>query len=288
MTTILLSGLATGAVYAIVALGFNIVLSTSGVFNFAAPQFVLVGAMVAYSGLVVAQWPFLLVVLVAVVLGAALGLLEERVAIRPLKDIAGHGTLVTTVGVATVIEGAVLVIYGTDPRLVPFAWDNPTLTFLNARISLVSVLIFALAVLLFLLLHFASTRTRWGLSGRAATSDRDVTMLRGVDVQAVRASGFALQGAMLAGAGTLIVTNTGATYDLGNNLVILGFVALTLGGLGSYSGCLVGGLATGLVQQVAARYLPAEYALIVLYVLLLATLLIKPTGLLGKGRLRSV
>lgn len=288
MTTILLSGLATGAVYAIVALGFNIVLSTSGVFNFAAPQFVLVGAMVAYSGLVVEQWPFALVVLVAVVMGGVLGGLEERVAIRPLKDVGGHGALVTTVGVATVIEGAVLLIYGTDPRVVPFAWDNPTLTVASGRISLVSVLLVVLAVVLFALLHLASTRTRWGLTGRASTSDRDVTMLRGVDVQAVRASGFVLQGAMLAGAGTLIVVNTGATYELGNNLVILGFVALTLGGLGSYAGCLVGGLATGLVQQVAARYLPAEYALIVLYVLLLATLLAKPTGLLGNGRLRSV
>jgi branched-chain amino acid transport system permease protein len=288
MMTILLSGLVTGAIYAIVALGFNIVLATSGVFNFAAPQFVLVGAMVAYSGLVVHGWPFVAVVVVATVLGAALGLLEERLAIRPLTDVGGHGALVTTVGVATVIEGVVLLKYGTDPRVVPFPWDNRVLAILNGRVTLVSVLIVALAVLLYLMLHFASTRTRWGLTGRATTSDREVTTLRGVDVDAVRASGFAVQGGMLAGAGTLIVINTTATFDLGNNLVILGFVALTLGGIGSYSGCVVGGLITGLVQQISARYLPVEYSLIILYVLLLGTLLVKPTGLLGKGRLRSV
>jgi branched-chain amino acid transport system permease protein len=286
--TVVWAGLATGALYAIVALGFNIVLSASGVFNFAAPQFLMLGAMLSYQGVVADGLPYVLIIFAGLMAGGLLGVVEEVLAIRPLKDVRGHGALVTTVGVSVVLEGIALIIWGSQARVVPFFGSEEPLTILGGRVAPLDLMLIVVAVTLGVALWLLSERTRLGMASRASTSDRELAVLRGVDVRAIRAGAFALAGAVLVAVGTLVGMKLGASVTLGGDLVVLGFVALALGGFGSYPGALVGGFAAGLIQLLTARYIGDDYQLVTLYILLLAVLLVIPGGLLGQRKLRHV
>lgn len=286
--TIVYAGLTVGAVYAIVALGFNMILASSGIFNFAAPQFILVGAMIAYQGLAVSAWSIGVIVVAGALIGGVLGALEERLAIRPLKNVGGHGPLVTTIGASIVIQGAVLLIWNSNTKIVPFPGGPTAYTILGGRIALLDLLLIVWATTLGILLHLASKHTRLGLAGRASTSDLELAMLRGVDVRRVRTGAFVLSGSVLTASGALVGMKMGASVSLGHDLVIIGFVALALGGFGSYVGALVGGLLVGVIELRIAFWLGEDFRLIFLYLLLLAVLLTRPTGLFGEKRLRSV
>jgi branched-chain amino acid transport system permease protein len=286
--TVVWAGLAVGAIYALIALCMNVVLATSGVFNFAQPQITMAGAFLAYEGRVVHDLPLVVVIVGAAVAGGVIGFLEERIAIRPLKGDVGHATLVTTVGAAVTIQGIALLVWGTTPKSVPFPGRDDAFSLLGGRLLPLDLILLGLAVVLAVALHVGSRRTVWGLAGRAATTDRDAARLRGIDVLRVRALGFFVAGALSGALGVIVAAKIGLDTEMGNRLVILGFVALALGGFGSYLGCLAGGLIAGLVQLLTTRYIGGDWALIALFVLLVAVLFARPTGLFGNRQLRFV
>lgn len=286
--TVIWAGLAVGAVYALVAVAYNLVLTTSGVFNFAQPQFIMLGTFLAYEGLVAHDVPVVVVLAGALVLGGVLGFVEERLAIRPLPDAGGgHGALVTTVGASVVMLGAALVIWGTNARNVPpVLLDEGALTLLGGQVEKTDLLIIALAVVSAAVLHVAHRRSRFGLASRAAITDAAAARLRGIDAGRVQTLGFVLAGMFAMAVGVIVASKVTANVTLGNNLVILGFVAVAVGGFGSYAGALLGGMVTGLAEQLSLRYVGSEAPLLILFVLLLTVLMIKPTGLLGDREVR--
>lgn len=286
--TVVWSGLAIGAVYALVALMFNIVLTGSNVFNFAQPQFIMIGAFVGYVGLSQNQYPLVLVICAAAAVGALLGLLEDRVAITPLKDIQGNQSLVTTVGWAVTLQGLALVIWGTNPRRVPYPLDGTNVDLFGGRVSALDLILIGVAIAVGVGLHFVNRRTVWGLASRAATADADAAALRGVDVVGLRRVSFAVAGALSCAIGTLIGAKLTANPNLGNELVILGFTALAVGGFGVYLGALAGGLLVGVIQQTTSFYLGTKYELMMLFGVLLLVLLARPSGIFGRGDARSV
>ncbi|MBB6405252.1 branched-chain amino acid ABC transporter permease [Arthrobacter sp. AZCC_0090] len=289
--TLVWAALALGSVYIIVALGFNIVMASNGLFNFAAPQFIMIGAFLGYAVFTAdsSALTLTLVIVGAGTGGAVLGYLEERFAVRPLlKRGHRHGVLVTTIGVAVVIEGVAFALFGSDALPVPFEGASTTLSWLGGGIQIVDVTLISLAIVLALGFHFASKYTRWGLSGRAVTADKEAALLRGVNSGRVSVTAFALSGGLLTVCGIFIGVKLQASYHLGTELVLIGFVAFALGGFGSYLGAILGGLFLGALQMGTAFFLGGEYQLLVVYGVLLAVLLIKPTGILGDRRIRSV
>lgn len=287
--TVIWAGLSVGAVYGLVGLAYNLVLTTSGVFNFAQPQFIMLGTFLAYVGLVELELPVLLVLVGAMAIGGLVGLIEERLAVRPLGSpgAGGHGALVTTVGASVVLLGIALVIWGTNAREVPPVFtDGGAVTLLGGRIEKADLLVIGLAVVSAIALHLVHRRTRLGLASRAAILDPDAARLRGIDVGRVQTAGFVLAGVFAMGVGVILASQVTANVALGNTLVILGFVAVALGGIGSYIGALVGGLLAGLAEQLALRYVGSEAPMIILFALLIAVLMIKPTGLLGDREVR--
>jgi len=285
--TVLWAGLALGALYATVAMLFNIGMAQAGVFNFAIPQVLMVGAFVGYefAGASLAILPVVFVV--AAGAGAILGLLIELVAVRPAAR-GGHGILITTVGAAFVIEGAAFIKYGVGGHNVTlFGWDR-LFDLLGGRLFVVDAVIAVVAVVSIAGVYVLSRRTRWGLEGRAATLDPESAALRGVNVTANRLQAFMLAGALAAVVGVLAAVKINASYGLGTSLLVYSFVAFAVGGIGSYPGCLVGGVVVGLLQAYTARYIGAEYALMIAFLLLLIVLLARPTGLLGNRQLRIV
>lgn len=284
--TLIFGGLALGAVYALVAIGYNIVFISSKTFNFAQAQLMMVGCFVAYTGLVTLDLPFFLAALFAAAAVFVVAAIEERVAIRPLKD--PHAVLVTTLGAAVLLDGGTQLIWGSQPLSVPFFGDGTVLTVLGGRVYPVEIVLVLVTVLLVLLLIWASRRYVVGLALLAMSEDREAAMLRGVNVRRLAFGAFAGAGALAGLLGVVVGPQTYAVATLGTALALKGFVVLAIGGFGSLSGTLVGGLIVGLVESLASRYLGGEYALISVFVVLIAVLMIRPAGLFVRRQERVV
>ena len=169
-----------------------------------------------------------------------------------------------------------------------FFAGNNAFSLLGGRLLPVDLWLIVAAVVISLGLHAVSRYTLWGLAGRAATDDMAAAVVRGVNVARLRVSAFILAGALGGALGPLIGPVAGIDVSTGISLTIYGFVALALGGFGSFPGCLAGGMAIGLVESYASRYFGVAYPPLILFGILILLLLLKPTGLFGQRGLRVV
>lgn len=284
--TLLFGGLALGAVYALVAIGYNIVFISSKTFNFAQAQLMMVGCFVAYTGMVTLDLPFYLAALLAAAAVFVVAAIEERVAIRPLKD--PHAVLVTTLGAAVLLDGGTQLLWGSQPLTVPFFGGDTVLSVLGGRVYPVEIALIVVTVVLVLALIWASRRYVVGLALLAMSEDREAAMLRGVNVRRLAFGAFAGAGALAGVLGVIVGPQTYAVATLGTSLALKGFVVLAIGGFGSLHGTLVGGLIVGLVESFASRYFGGEYALISVFVVLITVLMIRPAGLFVRRQERAV
>ena len=282
-------GLALGAIYVLVAITLNIAFLPSGVFNFAQPQILTLGTFIAYLTTSSLHAPVIVSVLLGAAICGALGVLVEVTAIHKL--LASRSTasaLVTTVGAAVAIEGAIVVIWGTDPQTAQSFISGRIVTFLVARLTVDQYAIIALAIILPALVALVTRKTLIGLSGLAAAEDRDAATLRGINVGRLTISAFLIAGALSGVLGTVVASTTTVSYDLGDTLVLKAFLAMAIGGFGSQAGAVIGGFIVGIVEAFAGRYLGENYTIIVLFVLLLAVLMLRPNGIFGRYRERVV
>jgi branched-chain amino acid transport system permease protein len=286
MMTLLWSGLASGAVYALVAIGYNIVFISSQTFNFAQAQLVMVGAFVAYFGLVTLHLPAAVVALMAAASVMILAGLEERLAVRPVAD--PEGQLVTTLGVATLLNGATQLIWGSQALSVPFFGPNGIVSVLGGRAYPVEIALVVAAVLLVVVFVYLSRHLMVGLALLAMAANREAAMLRGVNVRRLALGAFALSGAVAGLTGMLVGPYTFAEATLGSSLALYGFVALAIGGFGSMGGALVGGAVVGIVGALSSRYAGAEYSDLYVFAVLLIVLFARPAGLFVRTRERVV
>lgn len=286
--TEIFAGLAIGAVYALVALGYNITHLAARVINFAHANLILVGMFVAYWAYSIGGLPTPVVFLIAMLAAGVIGLAQERFAIRPLRKAAGSAELVTMIGVATLITGVLALIFGTDALRVPFFGPDQPLVVLGGRTRWLDITIIAVAILMGVLLHLITHRTRVGLAALALTDDPEAAQLRGINVNGMSMWGFAVAAAAGGLLGPLLVSKTLAATSLGLFLAVKGFVVLILGGVGSHRGVLVAGLAIGLIEAYGARYIGPLYRDIVVFLVFAVVLLARPQGLFGDRKVRAV
>lgn len=291
MMTTIFAGLATGAMYVIVAVGYNIVFVSSRVFNFAQAHFLTIGA---FAGLFVGQalgldaWlAVLLAALLAAFLGAVIGGLEEVLAIRRLLGRGEHNELVTTLGVGTIISGVALLIFGSDYEQLHF-FDKTPFGILGGRLNIVDVLLIVVAVVMAVAVGIITKKSMMGLASLATSEDRQAGMLRGVNVRRLAFLAFVIAGALVAAAGPLVASKTFASFHLGDLMAVKAFVAVAIGGIGSYRGIVIGGFSVGLIEILAARFFGSDWQNIVVFVLLLLVLLLLPNGLFGRRNERVV
>lgn len=288
MTTIW-QGLVLGSLYALVATGYNIVLLSAGMVNFAYATLLMAGTYTAF--VVTVEWnlPWLLGVLIGALLIAVLSLLMERVALRKLIAEHRHLTaLIVTIGVSQIIEGVVKVAFGDQPRSVPTVIDSDTVRLLGGIVRPSDLLLIALVIIVVVLLHLTMTRTMVGLGALASAEDPDAAGARGINARGLGMGAFALSGAVAGGMALFVAGNTYADANLGHSLAVLGIVAVVIGGAGNQLGGLIGGFIAGLLSALAGRYLGAEYAQVAVFVLLLVILLVKPGGFFGAPAQRTV
>jgi branched-chain amino acid transport system permease protein len=278
------NGLIVGAFYALMALGLSLILNLSGVINFAHGGFLALGAYLAFTLIpYVGFWGALIV---APLLTAALGLVVERVLIRPLYGQDPLYGLLLTFGLAYIFEDMTRYVWGAQslPFQVP-AWLMTSLSrqfFFVTGYRVFMILIVALAIGG---LFAALNHTRLGIRIRAGTRDLDTVSTLGVNVRWLRSLNFGI-GIYFAGlAGVLAAGLLGLSPTIGASLIMPSFVAIIVGGLGSLVGTLIGGLMIGVASGLAAVYLPSATEA-VMYVMMGLVLLIRPRGLFGEeGRL---
>lgn len=288
MTTVWV-GLATGAIYSLVAIGYNVVLLASGTFNFAHAQLLMVGTFLAYTGAVVLHLPIVLTLLFGAAGVGLVALLEERIAIRPLLGRSdAHGALITTVGAATILDGLAAVIWGREPLTVPSILPDRPLTLLGGTVRPVDLALIVFALLVGIGVHLWSRYSLLGLASLAAAEDRQAASARGINVRLLGTGAFVLAGVIAGVFGLLVGARTYAVFDLGHSLALLGFVAIAIGGSGSQLGGLIGGFATGLIYAFAARYIGAQFPQIVVFCVFLLILFLRPRGLFGTAVERRV
>lgn len=284
--TLIWGGLSLGAIYAIVAIGYNIVFISSKTFNFAHAQLTMVGAFVAYSGLVTWDLPVVVVVPMAAAAVAVIAAIEERIAIRPVGDM--HNILVTTLGASILLDGIAQLTWGTQPLTVPFFAGDEAFTLLGGRAYPVELFLIAIAVLLVVGLGIYSRRSLTGLALLGMAEDREAALLRGVNVRRMAFMAFVAAGALAGFVGMFVGSKTFAVSTLGAALALKGFVVLAIGGFGSMPGTLVGGTLVGLAEAYASRYLGGEYANLAVFLILITILMVRPAGLFVRTKERVV
>ena len=284
MTQLLLfnvtNGLIIGAFYVLMALGLSLILNLSNVINFAHGGFLVIGGYIAYSLTpYVGFWGALLL---SPLLTAVLGLAIERVLIRPLYGRDPLYSLLLTFGLAFMFEDGTRFIWGAQglPVSIPAALSqplDPDLFFITGyRVFMVAVVAVAVTAL-FLLLRY----TRAGVRIRAGTLDLETVAALGVNVRALRSLNFAV-GIFLAGlSGVLASGQLGLESTMGTGLLMPSFIAIIVGGVGSLTGTLLGGLLIGVASGVTTVFFPSASEA-VMYVMMALVLLVRPRGLLGE------
>jgi branched-chain amino acid transport system permease protein len=295
----LLNGITWGGIYALIALGYTMVYGVLRLINFAHGDVYMVGAMTGYytaHALGFAAHPSLaglLVTLAASMLACgALGAAIERVAYRPLR-LRGAGRLaplITAIGVSLLLENAGQLVFGADPKFFPALLESRELLRVgNIALSNVQAVVLVTTLGLMAGLELVVMRTRFGRAIRAVSFDGQAAALMGVPVDRVVMGTFVLGSALAAAAGILVgLSNPKIDPLMGIMPGIKAFVAAVLGGIGNIPGAMVGGLLLGVVETLVSGYLSSTYRDAIAFVVLIAILLYRPTGLFGTPHTEKV
>ncbi len=278
-------GLGVGGVYALVAIGYNLVFSSSAVFNLAQGDLVTIGGLLTATFVVSLHWPALLTFLPVVAAVVLVALVQHRLTIAPLSSrphSATGGWFITTLGASVIIENAAQLIWGGNPRAVPTLAPIQTVRIGQSPIRIEYLLTFGAAVLCTAVLWYCQRHTRIGKLWLATAEDSELARRLGIDTSRVAVGAFLIAAAISALAGYITVPVTSAIWNAGAGLSLYAFVAVTMGGLGSPLGPLVGGLLLGVIQEEAALSLQADYRSFLSLCILLLVLLVKPMGLFGQ------
>jgi len=277
-----LSGITVGSIYAIVAIGFNIIYATTGIINFAQGEFLIVGAMTAIS---FAQWlPLPLAIVGAVLITTLLGGLIEMVFIRPVKNATVLRLIVITIGLSIVIREGMLHLWDEKVRSLPYFTGSAvsTLSFLGAHISLQSLWVLGVSAVTVTALTLFFRFTLTGRAMRACADDRMAARLCGINDRRMVTLSFMLSAGIGALAGCVISPVTQTQYDMGAPLAIKGFTVAILGGLGNSMGAVAAGLFLGLLEALVTSQSSA-YKEVVSIVVLLLILIFRPSGLFARS-----
>jgi branched-chain amino acid transport system permease protein len=284
----LFSGLTTGSIYALIAIGFGIVHNASGIMNLVQGEFVTLGGMVTVTLFVFLRVPLGISVVLAIIAVTFLGMLFERTAIRSARSQQIIVLIFITIGASFFIRGLALIVWGSDPFVLPAFTGEEPLHIFKATILPQYLWVFAVTVVVIIILHFFFKKTVIGKAMRAASCNRRAASLVGINVNRIILISFGMSGAVGAVAGVIIAPITTTSYEVGFILGLKGFSAAVLGGYGSMPGAILGGLVLGVTESLTAGLISSAYKNAVAFVLLLLILFFRPNGFLGDRELERV
>ncbi|MBM4294900.1 MAG: branched-chain amino acid ABC transporter permease [Deltaproteobacteria bacterium] len=279
----LISGLTNGAIYALIALGFGIIYNATTIINFAQGEMVMLGAMAAISFYHLhPSLPLAFAAGMGVV--TVVGVVFERLALRPVKDPSPITLIIITVGGAVFIKGAAMMLWGKDAYPLPPFTGNVPIYLGTATVLPQNLWVMGLTAALVLALEAFFRLTLAGKAMRACAYNNRAARLMGISAGRMVQLSFGLAAALGAGAGILIAPLTLGVYDMGLMLGLKGFSAAIIGGLGSLLGGVLGGLVLGVAESLATGFISSGYRDAVAFLLLLLVLFLRPQGLMGGGK----
>jgi branched-chain amino acid transport system permease protein len=289
----LLNGLSLGAIYALIALGYTMVYGVLRFINFAHSDVFMVGAFIGYyAGKLVPEgtlWGGLLVLAIAMAGCAVLGIVIERLAYRPLRGGATLNVLITAIGVSLLLEYSGQVFFGAAPRTFPAVFPSANFSVGGLVISSNQIVVIVVATLLMVALEFIVHRTKIGTAMRAVSLNPKAAQLVGINNDIVISFTFGLGSALAAAGGILYALNYPSIEPLmGVMPGLKAFVAAVLGGIGNIPGAALGGLILGVVETFVNGSQWSTYKDAIAFAILIAILLFRPAGLLGKFTVEKV
>jgi branched-chain amino acid transport system permease protein len=280
----ILAGLTNGFVYGLIGLGIAVVFRGARIINAMQGDFALLGSVVAYVALTRLGVPMLPAFLAGVLAGGVLGLLVERLLIRPTEKRAGteDSYLLVTLGGAFAASAAVLLYFGRDSYVLNGIGGDASVDVLDAAIRVHAVWLIVISSLVVLALKLFYSYTRFGQAMLAASIDVDGSLTIGINVPLMRTLTFVTGGLMGGFAGILVAPLINIHYEMGLLLTLKGFAAAILGGLISPVGAMFGGVLLGLVESLAIASVSSGYKDVITMVILILIMILMPQGLLGR------
>jgi branched-chain amino acid transport system permease protein len=286
LAQVLISGLGVGCIYGLIGIGFCVIYNASGIVNFAQGSFVMLGGMVTYVLLQAFGVPLLVAAIVATGLVAALGVVIERLVVRPLWDrnAAMFVMILATLATQIVIERATQLLVGDQPKTIPVFTNLPPIKIGAIAIGYQIIWIIGASLVLIILLGLFFKRTIVGKAMRACSINREAASLHGISVARMLALSFALSAGLGAIAGVLLTPTQYTAFNVGTPFAISGFIAAIVGGFGRPFGAFLGGIALGLAQAVAIVVFGSGMKNVAALSVLLIFLFLRPQGILGTAR----
>lgn len=279
---LLLSGISQGSIYAMVALGMTVVFRATGVVNFAHAEFFMMGAFTVYVLVQLAGLPFGVAALLAILILFLTGRIMERALIRPIALAPHLIVAMMTVAVSYLFRGVARVFWGREVLPMPPVFDFPPIDLGQIIFTAQDIVIVGVSVLLVLAFFLIFHRTTFGRKAQAASSNPRGAALVGINVDALSGNMWGVAAALGAVAGILVSPVTLLYPDMGGQVLIRAFAAMTLGGFGNLGGAIAGGVTMGVMEQLAGGYLSTALIDIFAFIIIIAVLVLRPHGLFGK------
>jgi len=282
----LINGLNQGAIYALIALGYTMVYGIIRMINFAHGDFIMIGAYTLFYTIpmmIHAGMPAWISVFLAVVICAAVGVLVEVIAYKPVRRAGSMSALITALAMSLFLENLAMVLFGAKPHNVQKIFDLPSVNVLGVALPLNVILTIGIGVVMMAGLQIFIKSTKIGKAMRAVPQDRDASILAGINVNKVITMTFAIGSALAAVAALMYCAKyPRVTNDMGSMMGLKAFIAAVLGGIGVIPGAMLGGILVGLIEIYVKLFAPGWYEAIT-YAILIMILLVKPSGILGKN-----
>ncbi len=279
---LLVAGVSLGCVYALVALGFVLIYKATETVNFAQGDLMMLGAFFALTASVMMGWPYWATILFAIACMAAVGMLIERLVLRPVLGQPAFTVVMITIGVGYVLRGAVTMVpgWGTETYQIPTPFADEVWRLGGVILPVQQLMVIAMTAALCAALYFFFRRSKLGVAMQATSQNQLAAYYMGIPVRRVNMMIWGLSAGVAAFAGILLAPVTFVHSNMGF-IGLKAFPAAVVGGFGSVPGAIVGGLIIGLVEALAGFYLPEGFKDVAAYVVVLVVLLVWPSGIFG-------
>jgi branched-chain amino acid transport system permease protein len=278
----IIAGIAMGGIYGLVALGFTLIWNAAAVVNFAQGEFCMVSGFLILTFFVTWGWPFGAAFLAAILLSGLLGVIVERLTIRPIRAADPLTAIIATLGVSIFLSNTAKFVWGTHPFHFPSVFGDKPVRL--GAVTLIPQNLWIIAIISALVagLYAFFYKTLTGKVMRAVAQDRETASLMGISVNRMIGLIFGLSAVMGGLAGILLAPIIYVAADIGLALVLKAFMGAVIGGFGSLPGALVGGIVIGVSENLSAFYLSSDYKDVISFGILIGILLFKPSGLFMK------
>jgi len=277
----LITGITVGSIYAMVAVGFNIIYNVTEIINFAQGEFVMLGGLMMVLLHVGMGLPLIAAFPATITIVTLVGMLLDRLAISPIRQPTVLTLIIATIAASILLKGTAMFIWGKDPYDLPaFSGRNP-INFLGAVIQPQYFWVIGFLILTVIVLTLFFEKTILGKAMSACADNPDAASLVGINVKQMILLSFALSAAIGSVAGIVVTPISLMEYDRGAMLAVKGFGAAVLGGLGSFPGAVIGGLILGAIESLGAGLISSGYKDAFALIVLMLVLFYKPSGIFG-------